>query len=148
MFFNVFNRAILCAGLVALTACGGGEPAGNETITKPARSNSALQQTPVTPSIDSNPVQDPALRSAPASAAEREAEQLRMVPYEQAFSIEMRRRALERPEHLREQGAAAPAPAQPACDGAPDPARPGDCAASVPGATEPGATAAPPGQAL
>ncbi|UOD27846.1 hypothetical protein INH39_20435 [Massilia violaceinigra] len=144
MFFNVFSRAILCAGLVALTACGGGEPAGNETITVPVRSNSAVQQTPATPIIDSNPVRDAAVRSAPVvSPAEREAEQLRMVPYEQAFSIEMRRRAQERPEHLREQGAAGALQAQPACDGAPDPARPAEC-----GAAQPGATAAPPGQAL
>lgn len=71
-----------------------------------------------------------------------------MVPYEQAFSIEMRRRALERPEHLREQGPAVPVPAQAACDGAPDPARPDQCGATQPGAPDPGATAVPPGQAL
>ncbi|NHZ92131.1 hypothetical protein F2P45_24450 [Massilia sp. CCM 8733] len=147
MFFNVFNRAILCAGLVALTACGGGEPIGTETITVQTSSASAVQQAPATPATYTNTstVQGAAaVRSAPAvSTAEREAEQLRMVPYEQAFSLEVRRRALERPEHLREQGPAGNPPAQPACDPAPDPARPAECIA-----TQPVAAAAPAGQAL
>ncbi|RSZ57134.1 hypothetical protein HF313_10425 [Massilia atriviolacea] len=82
------------------------------------------------------------------SAAEREAEQLRMVPYEQAFSIEIQRRAQERPEHLRGQGEASPPPAPPACAAAAtaDPADPAAAAGCPPGA--PGRQPAPPVQAL
>ncbi|NHZ36415.1 hypothetical protein [Massilia rubra] len=132
MFFNVFKHALVCAGIFALTACGGGEPVGSTSGSIQPAPNSALQQSPSplpSQSSSSAPVSASAFRATPAvSAAEREAEQLRMVPYEQAFSIEMQRRAQERPEHLRGQGE--PAPAQAACE----PARPSGCPASAPDA--------------
>lgn len=149
MFFNVFNRAILCAGIFALTACGGGEPIDAAGNTVHPVTNSAVQHAvppaAAAPAGASGAAQGGgALRIPPAvSMADREAEQLRMVPYEQAFALEMQRRAQERPEHLREQGESVPAPAQAACDSAPDPGRPAGCAA-----TQPGAATAPPAQAL
>ncbi|NHZ61763.1 hypothetical protein [Massilia genomosp. 1] len=136
MFFKVFKHALVSAGIVALSACGGGEPVDSTSGSIPPAPNSALQQSPSQlplPSSSSTPVSASAsagaVRPAPAvGAAEREAEQLRMVPYEQAFSIEMQRRAQERPEHLRGQGE--PVPAQAACE----PARPSGCPASPPDA--------------
>lgn len=149
MFFNVFNRAIVCAGIFALTACGGGEPTDAAGGTVHPASNSAVQHA-VQPS-SANPATDSAasqgggaLRIPPAvSTAEREAEQLRMVPYEQSFAMEMQRRAQERPEHLREQGEGAHAPEPAACATPADPARPADCQPA-----QPGAATALPAQAL
>ena len=149
MFFNVFNRAILCAGIVALTACGGGEPIDAASTTVHPASNSAVQHearpSSAIPTTDSGASQGGgALRMPPAvSMAEREAEQLRMVPYEQAFAMEMQRRVQERPEHLREPGESAQAPGQAACATPADPARPADCPP-----TQPGAATAPSAQAL
>ncbi|NHZ96922.1 hypothetical protein [Massilia sp. CCM 8734] len=134
MFFNVFKHTLVSAGIFALTACGGGEPVDSTSGSIQPAPNSALQQSPSplpSQSSSSAPVSASAgaLRATPAvSAAEREAEQLRMVPYEQAFSIEMQRRAQERPEHLRGQGE--PATAQAACE----PGRPSGCPASAPDA--------------
>lgn len=134
MFFNVFNRALVCAGIFALTACGGGEPVDSTTTSIPAGSSSAVQQAPFGIIHNEPALQNgaPARAAAPVSAAEREAEQVRMIAYEQSFAIEMRRRAQERPEHLRGQGEPVQAPAQPACDGAADPALPSGCAGSQP----------------
>ncbi|HEX8612576.1 MAG TPA: hypothetical protein VF800_14920 [Telluria sp.] len=152
MFFNVFNRAIVCAGFFALTACGGGEPADTPTNSVQPASHSVVQQSAVGQGAGSATGQGGgALRLPPAvSMAEREAEQLRMVPYEQAFALEMQRRAQERPEHLHEQPAPAPAPdsalapaqTQTVCDAALQ-VRPADC---IP--TQPGAVTESAGQAL
>lgn len=118
MFFKVFNRAILCAGIFALTACGGGEPSDTPTSTMRPGRPSASQQTPADAAPAHTGTPGGAQRVAPlVSAAERDAEQLRMLPYEQSFSMEMQRRAQERPEHLRaelEAAPAQPASAQPA----------------------------------
>ncbi|ATQ78497.1 hypothetical protein CR152_31270 [Massilia violaceinigra] len=69
-----------------------------------------------------------------ATAAEREAEQLRMVPYEQAFAFEIQRRAQERPEHLREPAEPVRAPGQAPCDPAAAQARAAECLPAPPGA--------------
>ncbi|NHZ78566.1 hypothetical protein F2P44_04610 [Massilia sp. CCM 8695] len=132
MFFNVFNRGLLCAGIFALSACGGGDLA-NDPLP-------AVRQSPAAPVQQANPASTTpdappaALGGAPrfATAAEREAEQLRMVPYEQSFSFEIHRRARERPEHLREPAEPVKAMGQ-ACDAAAQ-GRPADCIPSQPGA--------------
>ncbi|MFB9242235.1 hypothetical protein IV454_17025 [Massilia antarctica] len=136
MFFNVFNRALLCAGIFALTACGGGDPAnaplptvqqGPTTVVQPAN--------PGSPTAGAPPAaQSPAPRHVSvATAAEREAEQLRMVPYEQAFALEIQRRAQERPEHLREPAEPPRAAGQAACDSGTQ-GRPADCTPAQSGA--------------
>lgn len=147
MFFNVFKRALVCAAIFALSACGGGEPGDSTTTILPSGSGSAVQHPPfgAIHAETTLPGGAAARAAAPVSAAERDAEQVRMIAYEQSFSIEVRRRAQERPEHLRGQGGAVQAPAQPACDGAADPARPSSCAANLPEAAAP---VAMPGQAL
>ena len=134
MFFNGFNRALLCAGIFALSACGGGDPAdapmppvrqSPATVVQQANPGSATQSAPPA-------AQGSATRNGfVATAAERDAEQLRMVPYEQSFSIEIRRRALERPEHLREPAEPPRAAGQAACDTSAQ-AKPADCPASPP----------------
>jgi hypothetical protein len=146
MFFNVFNRALLCAGIFALSACGGGEAADGAPNTSLPLVHPAPQQvaSPTTGTgagagtgtgAGTTAQGGGATRSVPpVSAAERDAEQLRMVPYEQAFAIEMQRRAQERPEYVREQGEPAHAPAQAACVPGADPARPSGCAATPPAA--------------
>lgn len=147
MFFNVFKRALLCAGIVALSACGGADPADAPMPTVHQSPHAVRQPNPLSTMPDTPAsAHSAATPGAPVltvpTAAERDAEQMRMVPYEQAFSIEIQRRAQERPEHLREPAELARAPGQAPCDAAAQ-ARPAAC---MP--TQPGAPADAAGQAL
>ncbi|MDQ1919515.1 hypothetical protein [Massilia pseudoviolaceinigra] len=140
MFFNVFNRALVCAGIFALTACGGGDPADAPISTVHQSPHSVVQHpspistTPEAPAAAEGGTTRIAPVASVATAAEREAEQLRMVPYEQAFAFEIQRRAQERPEHLREPAEPVRAPGQAPCDPAAAQARPAECLPAQPGA--------------